>query len=312
MPEGDAALVDIRDVVVSYGPVTALTGVTATLGEGATGLLGPNGAGKTTLLKTLLGFLAPDRGRLLAFGLDVTRAPLGVRQRIGYMPEGDCYLAGMTAAEQVAFAGELSGLPRADAVRRAHEVLDYVALGELRYRPVETYSTGMRQRTKLAAALVHDPDLLLLDEPTDGLDPVGRDEMLALIKDVARRQQTSLLLSSHLLHDVEDVCSHVLVLHEGRVVTSGSLGELAGTNRPAYDVRLKGDATAFFTDLKDEGDDWIESEDGYRVLLAEGRGPQDLFRLARACGVQLRHLRPAQETLEDVFLRALGRPSAGD
>jgi ABC-2 type transport system ATP-binding protein len=308
-PGAQPALASVRELTVSYGPAVALERVTATLAQGATGLLGPNGAGKTTLLKTLLGFLSPEAGRVEAFGLDVTQEALAVRQRIGYLPEGDCHLAGMTAAEQVAFAGELSGLPRADAVRRAHEVLDYVALGELRYRPVETYSTGMRQRTKLAAALVHDPDLLLLDEPTDGLDPVGRDEMLTLIRDVAERRRTSLVLSSHLLKDVEHVCANVIVLHLGRVVASGTLAELTGAHRPAYDVRVKGDVTAFLTDLKDEGGDWSESEDGHRVFLPEGRGPGDLFRLARACGVQLRHLRPAVETLEDVFLRALGAPT---
>jgi ABC-2 type transport system ATP-binding protein len=304
----DTPLVTIRGLAVSYGPLVALDGVDLTFLEGATGLLGPNGAGKTTLLKALLGFVHPQAGSIEAFGLDPRRQPLDVRQRIGYLPEGECHVAEMTAAELVSYAGELSGLPRADALRRAHEVLDYVALGELRYRPVESYSTGMRQRTKLAAALVHDPDLLLLDEPTNGLDPVGRDEMLTLLCDVARRGRTSLVLSSHLLKDVEEVCGRVIVLDQGKVAAAGSLAELTGTRRrrSAYDVRLKGDATAFLTDVRDEGGEWREGLDGYRVLLPEGQGPESLFRLAQACGVQLRHLRPATESLEDVFLRALG------
>jgi ABC-2 type transport system ATP-binding protein len=274
------------------------------LGE-ATGLLGPNGAGKTTLLKTLMGFLVPQHGRVSAFGLDPAIDPLGVRQRIGYLPEGDCHLAGFTAAEQVAFAGELSGMPRGDAVSRAHEVLDYVALGEARYRRVDTFSTGMKQRVKLAMALVHDPELLLLDEPTNGLDPKGRDEMLALIRDVASRPGKGLVLSSHLLHDVENLCSQVIVLNQGRVVLAGALGELTGPPRHAYDLRVKGDATALLTDLKDEGCTWTQGEDGYRVLLAAPQSPELLFRLARDCGAQLRYVRPALETLEDVFLRAL-------
>ena len=188
MAEEGGPLVQFQDLAVSYGLVQALAGISGEFRPGPTGLLGPNGAGKTTLLKTLLGFLDPDRGRMTAFGLDPTREPLEVRRRLGYMPEQDCHLPGMSASSFVAFAGELSGLPRDEAISRAHEVLYYVGLGEARYRNVETYSTGMKQRAKLAQALVHDPDLLLLDEPTNGLDPKGREEMLTLIHDVATRR----------------------------------------------------------------------------------------------------------------------------
>src|SRR5206468_12629417 len=153
-----------------------------------------------------------------------TKAPLGVRRRIGYMPEVDCHLPGMTAAAFVAFAGELSGLPRDEAISRAHEVLYYVGLGEARYRTVDTYSTGMKQRVKLAQALVHDPDLLLLDEPTNGLDPAGRDEMLALIHDISERRQMSLILCSHLLRDVERVCDHLVAIEGGHLLRSAPLG----------------------------------------------------------------------------------------
>jgi ABC-2 type transport system ATP-binding protein len=300
------ALVEFRDLTVSYGPVRALDGVTGAFYPGPTGLLGPNGAGKTTLLKTLLGFLQPDRGTLTAFGLDPIRSPLAVRRRIGYMPEVDCHTPGMTAAAFVAFAGELSGLPRAEAISRAHEVLYYVGLGEARYRRVETYSTGMKQRVKLAQALVHDPDLLLLDEPTNGLDPAGRQEMLALIRDVSARRQMSLILCSHLLHDVEEVCQDVIVFNQGRVAAHGPIAELTGPRRSVYEVRVKGDASAFLTDLKDQGCDWREGEDGYRVFMTDGTGPELIFRTAREAGVQVRHLRPGAESLEDVFLRALG------
>jgi ABC-2 type transport system ATP-binding protein len=304
--EEGASLVEFEGLAVSYGLVQALSGVSGVFRPGPTGLLGPNGAGKTTLLKTLLGFLTPDRGRMKAFGLDPTRQPLEVRRRIGYMPEQDCHIGGMTAAAFVAFAGELSGLPRDEAISRAHEVLYYVGLGEARYRTVDTYSTGMKQRVKLAQALVHDPDLLLLDEPTNGLDPQGREEMLTLIHDVATRREMSLVLCSHLLRDVERVCETVVVLNQGQVACAGSIRELTGPRRQAYDVRFKGDAQAVLTDLKDLGGEWREGEDGYRVFLPEGHGPETLFRVARECGAQVRHLRPGAETLEDVFLRALG------
>jgi ABC-2 type transport system ATP-binding protein len=305
----EGALVEFRDLTVSYGAVQALSGVSGAFPAGATGLLGPNGAGKTTLLKTLLGFLSPDRGGMTAFGLDPSREPLEVRRRLGYMPEIDCHLPGMTAALFVAFAGELSGLPRDEAISRAHEVLYYVGLDEARYRDVTTFSTGMKQRVKLAQALVHDPDLLLLDEPTNGLDPEGREEMLALIADVASRRQMSLVLCSHLLHDVERVCRRVIVMNQGQVAAQGDIAELKAARGAVYDVRVKGDASAFLTDLRDRGCDWREGDDGYRVFLAEGQGPDVLFVTAQECGVQIRHLRPGAESLEDVFLRALGHES---
>jgi len=307
MTEVGSPLVEFKDLTVSYGLVTALAGVSGSFPAGPTGLLGPNGAGKTTLLKTLLGFLTPDRGRLTAFGLDPVNQPLEVRRKIGYLPEGDCHIAGMTAAAFVAFAGELSGLPRDEAISRSHEVLYYVGLHEARYRNVETYSTGMKQRVKLAQALVHDPELLLLDEPTNGLDPQGREEMLTLIADVATRRQMSLVLCSHLLPDVERVCESVIVMNQGQVAASGTIRELTGAKRQVFDVRVKGEAAAFLTDLKDKGAEWREDEDGYRVFLPDGHGPELIFLTARECKIQVRHLRPGAETLEDVFLRALGQ-----
>ena len=306
MGEVRTPLVEFDDLAVSYGQVQALAGVKGAFLPGPTGLLGPNGAGKTTLLKTLLGFLTPDRGRMTAFGKDPTKEPLDVRRRLGYMPEQDCHIPGMTAAAFVAFAGELSGLPRDEAISRAHEVLYYVGLGEARYRNVETYSTGMKQRVKLAQALVHDPELLLLDEPTNGLDPEGREEMLPLIRDIATRRGMSLILCSHLLHDVERVCDQVIVLNQGQIARQGQVRELTGARKQVFDVRFKGDAQAVLTDLKDMGADWREGDDGVRLFLPEGQGPDTVFRVAKQCGVQVRYLRPGAETLEDVFLRALG------
>src|SRR5438445_218866 len=183
-----APVVTLDTVTVMYGRNAALRDVTAAFAGGAVGLLGPNGAGKSTMIKSLLGFIAPDRGQMRVLGLDVARSPLEIRARVGYMPETDGHIPGMNAVSFVAYCGELAGLPRVDAMQRAHEVLFYVGLGEARYRNVETYSTGMKQRIKLAQALVHDPDLLFLDEPTNGMDPKGRDEMLELVRDLAHNK----------------------------------------------------------------------------------------------------------------------------
>src|SRR5205085_12016340 len=205
MPEA-APVVALDDVTVAYGANRALRDVSSSFASGAVGLLGPNGAGKSTMIKALLGFLVPERGRMRVLGLDVADAPLDIRARVGYMPESDAHIPGMNAVSFVAYCGELAGLPAVDAMPRAHEVLHYVGLGEARYRNIDTYSTGMKQRIKLAQALVHDPDLLFLDEPTNGMDPKGREEILELIHDLAHNKNVSLILSSHLLPDVEFTC----------------------------------------------------------------------------------------------------------
>src|SRR5512137_3220474 len=215
----DAAPVIVLDrVSVAYGRQAALNDVTAAFPPGAVGLLGPNGAGKSTMLKTLLGFITPASGSMKVLGLDVATSPAEIRARLGYMPEIDAHIPGMNAVSFVAYCGQLAGLPAVDAIQRAHEVLYYVGLGEARYRNLETYSTGMKQRIKLAQALVHDPDLLFLDEPTNGMDPKGRDEMLELVRDLAHEKHVNLILSSHLLPDVEYCCDRVVVLDKGALV----------------------------------------------------------------------------------------------
>ncbi len=221
----------LERVGVRYGTQWALSDVSAVFPAGAVGLLGPNGAGKSTMLKALLGLIKPDSGRIRVLDLDVAAAPLDIRARVGYMPENDAQIPGMTAVSFVAYCGELSGLPAADAMQRAHEVLYYVGLGEARYRNVETYSTGMKQRIKLAQALVHDPDLLLLDEPTNGMDPKGREEMLALVRDIAHNRHISLILSSHVMPDVESVCDAVVVMNRGQVVMQGPIASLKKPDR---------------------------------------------------------------------------------
>src|SRR5262252_4191135 len=271
----DSAVVTLEGVTVLYGRNAALRDVTTTFSGGAVGLLGPNGAGKSTMIKALLGFVVPDRGQMRVLGLDVAASPLEIRARVGYMPETDGHIPGMNAVSFVAYCGELAGLPPVDAMQRAHEVLFYVGLGEARYRNVETYSTGMKQRIKLAQALVHDPDLLFLDEPTNGMDPKGRDEMLELIRDLGHNKGVNLILSSHLLPDVEYTCDHVIVLDKGRVAAQGPIAQLKGPGGRIYELRIKGDVLGFLEALARRGmDPHGTDEDVMRVFVPSEAGDQ--------------------------------------
>jgi ABC-2 type transport system ATP-binding protein len=244
-------------------------------------------------------------------GLSVESSALEIRERIGYMPESDAHIPGMNAVSFVAYCGQLSGLPPTDAMQRAHEVLYYVGLGEARYRNLETYSTGMKQRIKLAQAIVHDPDLLFLDEPTNGMDPKGRDEMLELIHDLAHNKNVNLILSSHLLPDVEYTCDHVVVMDKGTVATYGPIDALKGTHGRVFEMRIKGDEAQFHDTLRAAGYEVHDTdEDVMRIFVpgATDDSAKALFALAARERVQVRHLRPSVPTLEDVFARAVGEP----
>ncbi len=311
MPDRDP-VITLDAVTVRYGAQAALQDVSASFAAGAVGLLGPNGAGKSTMLKALLGFIVPTSGKMRVLGLDVAAAPLEIRSRVGYMPENDAHIPGMNAVSFVAYCGQLAGLPQADAMQRAHEVLFYVGLGEARYRNVETYSTGMKQRIKLAQALVHDPDLLFLDEPTNGMDPKGRDEMLELVRDLSLNKGVNLIVSSHLLPDVEFTCEQVLVMDRGRVVASGPIAGMKQPRGRVYELRVKlpdGPETLdrFVGSLQREGlECHMTDEDVMRVFVPGDGGARALFALAASSAVQVRHLRPSVPTLEDVFAKAVG------
>src|ERR1041384_5677486 len=221
------ALIELEGLAKRYGAITALADVTAVVDGHIIGLLGPNGAGKSTLLKCLLGLL-PYQGHARVLGLDAAAQGAEIRDRVGYMPEQEAFLSGMSAVELCTYAAELSGLPRTEAMQRAHAALYYAGLEEKRYQPIDGYSTGMKQRVKLAQALVHDPELLFLDEPTNGLDPRARDEMLQLIAELPARRNCAIVLSTHLLPDVERICDQAVIMHKGRVRFVGTVDELRG------------------------------------------------------------------------------------
>ena len=299
-------MIRLKDLRKSFGAVETLRGLTIDIpGGGVVGLLGPNGAGKSTLLRILLGLIPPTGGGASVLGIDSAKRALEVRARVGYMPEDDCHIPGLTAVGYVSYAAELSGLSPDDAIRRAHEVLDYVGMDEERYREVETYSVGMRQRIKLAQAVVHDPEVLLLDEPTNGMDPSGRGDMLGLIRDIASTGNIGVLVSSHLLHDVETVCGHIVVLGMGTVRLQGDLSDLriAGGNR--FDLRLKGETGGFLQGLAGLGGEARPAGELLRVTLPQSASARALVDLARRHHVQIRHLRRASNTLEDVFIEAM-------
>lgn len=305
------SVASIQNLVVQYGSFVALNNLSVEVPEGCTGLLGPNGAGKTTLLKTILGFVSPASGSGSVLGFDIRTQGREIRQRIGLMPEQDCHIPGMTAVQFVAYAGELAGMPKEQALRRAHEVLEYCGLGEARYRNVETYSTGMKQRIKLAQAIVHGPKLLLLDEPTNGLDPAGREEMLDLVRSVSHGKGLNVVISSHLLPDIERVADQVIVIMRGQLRIQGNIKDLKKIVGAPMDVELVEHSDAFAEILGDMGAHWEElSYSSYRVTtkMTPDETGKLVLTAARKAGVQVRGLIEAERSLEDAFLESIGSP----
>lgn len=302
------AVADISHLTVRYGRKTAVNDLSVQVPEGCTGLLGPNGAGKTTLIKTLLGFVQPAEGKATVLGLDAATQGIAIRQKIGLMPEQDCHIPGMNAVSFVSYAGELAGMPAAQAMRRAHETLEYCGLGEARYRNIETYSTGMKQRIKLAQALIHGPRLLFLDEPTNGLDPAGRDDMLTLIRDISHGKGINVLVSSHLLPDIERTCDEVIVMRSGKVATQGTVEDLRRTEGQQIEVDLREPSPRFLEALVRRGAD-VSQQLGARLRVGLPAGTSDpgrlLFETARETGAQVRGFQPALRSLEDIFLEAV-------
>ncbi len=311
-------LLELHNLHRVFGDFVALDGVTLSLPPGRIGLLGPNGAGKSTLLKILLGLVSPTAGTGEVLG-----QPLGgdrdaannwqLRRLIGFMPEAESLVPGLTGVEYVALAGELCGMSRRQSQRRAHEVLSYLQLEEARYRRVEEYSAGMKQRVKLAQALIHDPPLLLLDEPTSGLDPAGRDVMLKLIRELGRDHGKSIILSTHLLADVQAVCERVVILAGGRVRGVGTVAELCAIREDRIRLRIQGDSTNYRTALEAAGVA-VLADNGHgewRLAVPPGWANARFFELAEPCDAVVRAVMRDDETLEELFLRTVSSAERG-
>jgi ABC-2 type transport system ATP-binding protein len=299
-------VIELSSLSVRLGAREILTDLTCSLSGRTIGLLGPNGAGKSTLINTLLGFHHPSRGTARIFGQDIRTNINQIRSLIGYMPENDAFIGNMTAVSFIRLMAELSGLPSEAALERAHEALFYVGLGEARYRKLGTYSLGMKQLAKLAQAIVHGPKLIILDEPTNGLDPAARQRMVRLVKEMRDSRDLHIVLCSHLLRDVEETCEEVLILKDGRIVHYSNLEEERKSNRRFVEMETIGDNGAFAEDLEKLGCECATAGGRrFKAVLPETVEIRDIYRVAAARDIQLRRLNYRRDTLEDIFLKAM-------
>ena len=301
-----APVIDLDGLSVTFGKRPILRELRCELRGRAIGLLGPNGAGKTTLIHALLGFHPPSSGTAHIFGRDIRTDAKQIRGRIGYMPERDSFIANMTCVHFVRLMGELSGLPPDAALERAHEALFYVGLGEARYRKLGTYSLGMKQLAKLAQAIVHGPRLIFLDEPTNGLDPPARQRMLELIRQIRDSGQANIVLSSHLLRDVEECCEEILIVKDGRIAVYCNLEEERRANRKFLEIEMRGSRESFAEAIAALGCEYaLTTEHRLKVVLQNSVEIRDLYRIAGEQQVQIRRLNFKRDSLEDIFLKAM-------
>lgn len=306
-------LVQLHEIVKNYRNHRALKGVSLGIKPGITGLLGPNGAGKSTLIKVLLGLVKVSAGSGKVLGHDIVTGGREIRSKVGFMPEDDCYIAGMSGVEVVRFAACLSGLPSVEGLRRAHEILDFCGMQQERYREIETYSTGMRQKIKFAQAIVHDPPLLIFDEPTSGLDPEEREAMLLRIRTLWEKHGKSTIISTHILPDVQAICDNVIILANGEVRLTGELEELNRPSSPALNLRIWGDAHRMAVRLKERGATVEEQDDGGLSVSAEdGDIGKLIFATAHEADVGIQSLTPTQNSLEAIFMDAVKESANAD
>src|SRR6266550_3544244 len=312
-PNGDSfGVITLDGLSVSFGRRPILKDLRGELRGRSIGLLGPNGAGKTTLIHTLLGFHPPTSGTARIFGRDIRGEANQIKSLIGYMPERDSFISKMSCIHFVRFMAELSGLPPATALERAHEALFFVGLGEARYRNLDTYSLGMKQLAKLAQAIVHGPKLIFLDEPTNGLDPPARLRMIKLIREIRDSGQAHILISSHLLRDVEECCEEILILKDGRIATYCNLEEERKANRKFLVLETRGDQAAFTKAIAELGCEYaITNDHRVKLVLQEGAEIRDLYRIAAAHDIQIRRLNFKRDSLEDIFLKAMENGHGG-
>ncbi|PYV74017.1 MAG: ABC transporter ATP-binding protein [Acidobacteria bacterium] len=300
-----APVVELQGVSVRFGRRDILQNLTCTLSGRSIGLLGPNGAGKTTLINTLLGFYKPVSGSARILGHDIHSDLKTIRSLVGYMPENDAFISKMSAVSFIRMMAELSGLPSETALERAHEALFFVGLSEARYRKLGTYSLGMRQMAKLAQAIVHGPRLVILDEPTNGLDPVARQRMIRLIREIRSDPEMHVVVCSHLLRDVEDCCEEVLILKQGRIVHYSNLEEERRANRRFLELEIYGANGNFTEAIERLGCECATTTNRLKMVLADGVEIRDIYRLAAERDVRIRRLNFRRDTLEDIFLRAM-------
>ena len=306
-------VIELDALEIRFGGRPILKKLNASLSGRAIGLLGPNGAGKSTLLNTLMGFYKPYSGTARVLGHDVRTHGRQVRGLIGYMPENDAFIASMSGVRFVRLMAELSGLPPEQALERAHEAFFYVGLGEVRYRALGTYSLGMKQAAKLAQAIVHGPRLLFLDEPTNGLDPPARARMIQLIQEIRERGDLHLILSSHLLRDVEECCDEVLILKDGNIAACSNLEEERRANQRFLELETRGESNGCFLEaLERLGCQTAQGAQGrIKLVLPEGLEVRRLYALADEQSVQIRRLNHKRDSLEDIFLKAMEGPDGG-
>jgi ABC-2 type transport system ATP-binding protein len=299
-------VIELSGLGVRFGSRDILKDLRISFSGRTIGLLGPNGAGKSTLIQSLLGFVPITSGTASIFGHDIRREQKPIRTVVGYMPENDSFIANMTAVSFIRMMGELSGLPPDAALERAHEVLFYVGLGEARYRPLGTYSLGMKQLAKLAQAIVHGPKLVILDEPTNGLDPPARIRMIKLIGEMRTVQDMHIVLCSHLLRDVEETCEEVLIMKAGRIVHYSNLEEERKANKRFVELETRGNDAGFSEALIALGCECATAGFGrLKVVCPVDFELREIYRLAAERDLQLRRLNYRRDTLEDIFLKAM-------
>jgi ABC-2 type transport system ATP-binding protein len=298
-------VIELQGLCVRFGSRDILKDLTCSLRGRAIGLLGPNGAGKSTLINTLLGFYKPTSGSATVLGYDIRTDARSILSLVGYMPENDAFISKMSAVSFVQMMAELSGLPPEAALERAHEALFCVGLAEARYRELGTYSLGMKQLAKLAQAIAHGPKLLILDEPTNGLDPSARQRMIRMIRDIRDSRQLQIVLCSHLLRDVEDTCEEVLILKRGRIAHYSNLEEERKANKRFLELETYGANGDFTEAIEKLGCECAVTANRLKMILADGVEVRDIYRIAAERDVRIRRLNFRRDTLEDIFLKAM-------
>ena len=307
-------LIELREVTKTFGPIRALDNVSLTVQPGITGLLGPNGAGKSTMIKVLMGLVKVNRGSGTVMGNDLRKQGRAIRSNIGYMPEDDCYIPGMTGIEVVTFSACLAGLPELEGLRRSHEILDFCGMGQERYRNIEAYSTGMRQKIKFASSIVHDPDLLILDEPTSGLDPEERVSLLQRVRVLATKFNKSVIISTHILPDVQLICDHVIIINRGQISLADRLENVNRSSEPKVHVRIEGDPQTFIEHMSGAGFSLDSNSDGsYSV---EGNSIEELTEIIWSGALKdqynLASMSPVHISLDEIILNTFRESSVAN